>query len=461
VTEASIAPAGTATVALPPTVTDQITIEILETTGVGFNGVGFAEVEIGDLAVQEYTQMPRTLIELSQLLDTSSREELRSAPIDILMARATDGPTLTSHEELVLRRRFELPDARTFTISGQTTPHQLDEGIVDRLAGLPPGYAARSSSRAFGNLGLRASQTLDGNEDTAWWPGNGGVGEWIEVQVPSRRLDRIVIAQLGVNQGTPVDFISEVRVTINDGQPFVATLRPRRTAIPIPDGFVRRVRIEITDVAGLGGQVGIAELDLGEPRPPAPSPSQPLAGCHPVLAVNGASIGVELRGSVADLVAGRPMEYEGCGPLPLGAGPHLLEAQAGWLVDRVHLASSGGGEQLDPVTSDGPRAVVVREGETELTIAVDGSPEPYFLVIGRSYDSRWEAVRNGLDMGRPELIDGYSVGWRISDSAPSLIEVTYRPQRLFEVALGMSGAILLGCLILLLRTALTRRRSGG
>ena len=33
---------------------------------------------------------------------------------------------------------------------------------------------------------------------------------------------------------------------------------------------------------------------------------------------------------------------------------------------------------------------------------------PYTLLIGQGYDPRWTATMDGVDLGRPQVVDGYS-----------------------------------------------------
>src|SRR4029450_11558785 len=75
---------------------------------------------------------------------------------------------------------------------------------------------------------------------------------------------------------------------------------------------------------------------------------------------------------------------------------------------------------------------------------------PYRLVPGQGYDRRWRATMDGRDLGPPLLLDGYSVGWRITDPRPHRFEVPLRPQRAARWALLASAAGLVLMAVLLI-----------
>jgi arabinofuranan 3-O-arabinosyltransferase len=440
VVEADLSEEGATVVPIPPVQAGSVRVEITATKGAGINGVGFAEIGVPGLQVTEVTRLPDSLGVMAPLLDAAARQRLREAPLDIVVARVGDA---TSDEESGFVREFSLPDPREFGASGWLSVRDLDEELVDRLAGLPRRYHARSSSRAFGNSALRASQAIDGRFDTAWRPA-AGEGEWLDVFFPARVADHITIYQ---DETGEASFISRALVTVDDDEPIEVELTPGANEVPIRPQTVGRVRIEVVATGGLGGLIGINEIEVGPARWPAPTPAgQPLEGCVPLLQIDGSPIAVSLSGSVADLIAGRPLDFRSCEPIRLSAGLRRLEAVDGIEPGLVRLLSPGG-ESEDPEAA-APRAAVEVLSDTHLRVRLDGSAAPFYLVAGMGYDDRWRAVRNGLDLGPPLLLDGYSIGWRINDVESSVVDITYTPQRVLHLSILFSTVVVVLCLML-------------
>ena len=74
---------------------------------------------------------------------------------------------------------------------------------------------------------------------------------------------------------------------------------------------------------------------------------------------------------------------------------------------------------------------------------------PYYLVTGQGFDRRWRATMDGRPLGPPLLLDGYAVGWRITDPRPHRFEVAFAPQRAAGWALAASTAGLVLVAVLL------------
>ena len=104
-----------------------------------------------------------------------------------------------------------------------------------------------------------------------------------------------------------------------------------QTRVDFPATRVRRLRLTIDKVAGLGGQVRVSELRAGRARTGRPGQAAP-AGLRRLATVDGEPLQARLAGTVADLAAGEALPVRGCGgPLRLGGGEHRVRpAPAGW-----------------------------------------------------------------------------------------------------------------------------------
>ena len=92
---------------------------------------------------------------------------------------------------------------------------------------------------------------------------------------------------------------------------------------------------------------------------------------------------------------------------------------------------------------------VTERSPAGMTIHAGTAAGPYYLVAGQGYDRRWRATMDGRPLGPPLLLDGYSVGWRITDPRPHRFEVAFAPQRAAGWALAASTAGLVLVVVLL------------
>ena len=256
---------------VPDATTSQVTVEVTQVRGVGLNPVGFWEIGVPGVEVRQVARLPRTLRRLAGALSPADRARLDAAPIDVVLTRAAGEAGNRFHdEERVLDRELWLPAGRDFAVTGRAAAGPgLPDPVVDRLAGAPGTVVASSSSRFFDEVGARASQALDGDPDSAWVPDGRGPGEWIELRLPGERLDHVDVLQSVPKGLVGVDAITAAEVSVNGGEPFLVNLRQGQTRVDFPAAKVRRLRLTIDKVAGLGGQVRISELRAGRARIPA------------------------------------------------------------------------------------------------------------------------------------------------------------------------------------------------
>jgi arabinofuranan 3-O-arabinosyltransferase len=458
-------------VTVPETESYAATVEVTGVRGgAGLNPVGFHEIDIPGVRVAESVRMPERLRELAASLDKGAGKRLAVTPLDVVMSRAAGDPgRADDDEERVLDRRFWLPDGRSFAVAGRVAAGDgLPEPVLDQLAGGPGEVVASSSSRAFDSPGVRASAALDRDRDTAWVPAGQGPGEWIDLSFPRRDLDHLVVRQdvpesLKGRQGANVAV--EAELSLDGGAPRRVRLRSGAARIDFPKRPVRRVRLTLTRVAGLGGGVRISEIDAGgaEIRPAGPGP---LKGCAQVAKVDGAPLRLAVEGSFEQLAAGAALPVGPCPgepPLRLRAGEHRLRAEPGWLVDLLGLSSTsgGGGSRLEPAGTAPapPRVTVTSASPARTTLLTEAADGPYHLVLGQGWDARWRATVDGLPLGPPAVVDGYSAGWRIPDIRAHRIAVEFAPQRWAEVSLLVSLAGL-GLVLVLLAGVGARQPDG-
>jgi arabinofuranan 3-O-arabinosyltransferase len=403
------------------------------------NGVGLAEVRVGDVRVDEVVRLPSTLLD---------RSGHRPLAIVLTRLRANPAEPFARDEERSLVRTFRLPTARTFTLSGIATPvATLPDDRLDALLGGRVGVVARSSGRLPGAVGARASAAIDGDPATAWVNHFGEqVGAWLEVERPmATTIDRLDLR--AVDDG---DHSVPTRLRITNEHGEVRTAAPGE-AFPALTGQRFRVTVDavrpVTTIdwfsqAPIAMPVAIAELGL----PVAPAATPPSPACRTdLLAIDGEPVAVRLTDG----------RLEACAPVELDRGDHVLRSALGTTsghdLDQLVL-------RTDPVPSSTPVAdratdvEVADTGRVSWDLRVTGS-RPTWLVLGQSWSRGWRATVDGRDLGPPVLVDGYANGWLVQPG--QTVHLQWTPQRIVWIGLVVSVLGILLCLLVLLRSART------
>ena len=79
----------------------------------------------------------------------------------------------------------------------------------------------------------------------------------------------------------------------------------------------------------------------------------------------------------------------------------------------------------------------------------DAASEPYFLVVGQNHHPLWRATMDGRDLGPPEVVDGYALGWRVDDLGPHAFADRVRAPGGVRRGAGSLGPAALGSVVLL------------
>ena len=480
----------------------------------GLAGVGFAEVGIPGVNLHEVLDMPSDLLRMA---GASSQND----PLVILMDRnrAPDVPPRTD-PELDMARSFQLPTARTFTVGGQARVSAKDaDALIDADIGAPATGAARdalasgsdpivadnSSTRLPGDRYARADAAMDGNPKTSWSAAlTQQSGEWLDYQLarPLRfdHLNLQVVAdgrhslptQLTISAGGRSESVTLPAISVGTGRPQGATTAVS-VRFPSLEGSDVRITVDavhqLTTLDYYGGQSGnrdilpVALAEVGLPGASiAPPPKQIPAACHSdLLSIDGHPVDIRISGTTATALAGQPLAITPCGNsrggLHLGTGQHVVQTSprypSGFEVDQLWLGSSAGGGPLpagsalpSPPARPSPSLTVTAQSRTTESASVTGTGQGFWLVLGQSLSRGWHATIRPAgggpvtDLGSPMLIDGYANGWYVPAAAASgrlLVSLTWTPQRIVWVALGLSGAAVIACLVLALWPR--RRRS--
>ncbi|MSO79931.1 MAG: DUF3367 domain-containing protein [Acidimicrobiia bacterium] len=448
----------------------------------GANPVGFAEVRIGDVRVTEIVRLP---VDLARRVGADVRDH--SLAIVLTRLRIEPGDRERHDEELALSRRFVLGDARSFDLSGtaRVNPNAYDDVLDLVLGTTAEGATFRASGHLAGDAEARASRAFDGDLATAWTaPMGTQEGQWVEVDLPSQqRIDRLELTVIAdEHHSVPTTLGLEA-----DGQrvqtltvPPVAS-GPIGTRETVPLSFdpvtARQLRLvvdavqpatTIDDRKGTLDALPVAISEVAITGVRIPVTAGPSDECRSDLVrVDGDAVPVRVRGTAATARDG--WVVEACeGALDLSVGSHVLKSASGAAngidIDRLVLTSGRGGSAsaVAPLGatlgSSGATVRVVDSAATSFDLKVRTDGTPFWLVLGQSNSSGWEATTaNGRDLSAPTLVDGHANGWLVDPGSARTMSIQLRwtPQRLVWVGLALSIVAALACLAVVF---VTRRR---
>ncbi len=478
--------------------------------------VGLAEVGIPGVQAQQVISMPADL--LSSVGSASQTHRLV-----LVMTRERVAPVAPAADpEPVLARSFTLPTTRTFGLTGKARISSMaSDDTVDALIGRPGaaqgGVVAYSSQRLPGDLNATASAALDGNPATQWSPGLGTgnqQGAWIQVNRPQSstvdHLDLVLAADahhsvptalriqacdhVGADERCPAASQSTT-VTL----PAVATAKHLGATVSVPVHFsavtgrdltitvtgVRQVMIkDYSSQAPIALPFGIAELGIPGTQIGAAPAAFPTTCRSNLLTVDGKPVSVTLSGSTRDALAGDALTVKLCGAdaagITLAAGTHVVLGMSGEStgidIDQLALDSApgggpdattgpGGAALAAPTPGPAPTVRVTSATATKMQLKITGATQPYWLVLGQSINKGWVAsvVGSTKSLGAPMLIDGFANGWLVRPTGAHTVTVNLRwkPQTSQNIALVISAAAVIACLVLVLRPRRRRRSVHG
>jgi arabinofuranan 3-O-arabinosyltransferase len=195
---------------------------------------------------------------------------------------------------------------------------------------------------------------------------------------------------------------------------------------------------------------------------------------------------VRVQGATADAVTAGPLSVTTCDgdPVTLDGGDHEVRTAVGVAeaidIDRLLLRSAAGGEassstdtlveeaRAASLTAAGtdasgataseaaasPAVEVIDEGHDHTRVRVTGAQqgEPFWLVLGQSFNEGWTASVEGDELPDPQMVDGFANGWEVVAPGESFeVEMRFAPQRRVGLALWLSAVAAVVCVALALR----------
>ncbi len=466
----------------------------------GVDPVGFAEIRLQDadtpVRVREVTVLPTDLV-------NAVGDQSASHPLAYVMSRERVIPVPPRRDpELAITRQIEVPTARDFGIGAEARLSSwAPDVVVDRILGYRGDTAVTASARLPGAPRFRATAAVDGDPATAWvTPFADVVGQSVSVTTPMpRTIDRLdlqVVADGLHSVPTRLDISNQAGEVRTVDLPAVADVAERDAAVPVPVSFPAltgtRFTFTIDAIRAVTTRewfcecdqtmpVGIAELGIPGLAPVRVAETIPSECRDDLLIVDGQPVAARLRGSAAAALALEPLRVERCRgserpEVSLTAGAHEIRTgrgdRSGWNLDRITLASGADGRAAAlgagaavalelPASPAPPRVVVKSQTATTVRAEVRDATKAFWFVLGQSENSGWHATVDGKDLGESTLVNGFANGWRLAarDGEPIQVELEWVPQRTVNLALGVSGVVVMGCLGVVLVGGVRRRRS--
>jgi len=472
----SLPSSGYADFPMGATTAKRVTVTIDSTRGHGFNLVGITDVQLPGVPAVRTARTPLTFDTLYKGLSAGAKAAFDATPLDVLLTREQGTSDVYDDAETQLRRIISLPDQRTFHGTAAVRVLGSFEAVYDQAAGLSPTVRATSSDFYFRLASTRASLAADGKASTAWQPGGKLTGAWWQLDGPERDVRSVSVTQQpgDGDASNPRDsYAKHVTITVDGHQVATAVLKETgttRIAIPKQHGkAVRGKQIRMTIDSITGSENGVpprfTSIDSGLwvkhlDRGAAATSGADDPRCMTVGTVDGNPLRMRPAGTAAQLSgpSDQGSRWTLCGSLHLGQGTHRIEPAAGFTLDDLHLTDV---QRTTTSSAVAPITEVTDDSSTHKTVRVT-TRGPAVVVLGQSLASGWDATANGVDLGAPQLVDGYSAGWLLPKAGKYTIKIKYAPQRRADVALAVSIVVLLlagaliGCAIVRTRRPASR-----
>lgn len=428
----------------------RLEIEVTGVAGDGIAAVGFREISVPGVQLERVVTVSSHLSERAPSAAALAAMDLDEVALDVVLERDVGAESGLSDGEPGLVREFTIPDGRAMTVSGTV---RLASGIadsrIDRLSGTAGSTRAESSSRLFFRPDARASMAIDatgsGDPDleSAWRPNDPVVGEWIAIDIPTQELAAFTITQPEIGP-----YATTALVSVNDGDPFEAELGPGTTEVELPAVVdADRVRVLITGTSGSGF---IQIQDIGLPRIARTAPHD---SCRTVAWIDQTPIRAHVGAALDDLLQGEPVAFTPCGgPIQLDQGLHRVRAVSDFSLDLLHLSTAGAEADTPPAVS----ADIVTHKTDLMDVALPSGCVSCVVSTGQSYDPRWRAQLDGVDLGAPHVVDGFAAGWTVEAQPGSRVTMFFGPRSAVIAAWWVSGLALVGCLAAWAAPALRR-----
>lgn len=364
---------------------------------------------------------------------------------------------IPTEEQYGFDESFTIARAHAATLTGSAV--LTDPGLVARYA--YPGSqqpVVRASSTYTADPEDQAAAAFDGDPKTVWIAGASDPHPTLTIRWRGRKR----IGSITVLRPAGASGLVRVQITGTGGQ--------TRGVVLGGPGIRGRERISFapmtTDSLTLRfgpspSLVQISDIEIPGVRPLTTDPAAALRlGCGqgPVIGVNGKTVQTRVSGTVADILAGRPVTFTACSPVALAAGSNTV-AEPGSDAFSVQAVTvdldSARLTPVPPVPAAAARVLSWSPARRVLRVAVTRQS---YLIVNENFNAGWQAALHGRVL-QPVELDGWKQGWLLPAGSRGQVTLTYLPDGQYRVSL-VGGLAALGAVILVAVASLRRRRPG-
>ncbi|HXJ66824.1 MAG TPA: alpha-(1-_3)-arabinofuranosyltransferase family protein [Actinomycetota bacterium] len=405
--------------------------------------VGFDEISVPGVSSQEILRLPDDVWQTVDRYPVLG-PQVERAPLVYELTRARSDTTGLD-EERGIRRLFEVPDDRSFSLSG--TVHidpNASDAVIDRMVYGPDSPVTAVATSRIGGVASRGSAVIDGSVETAWQAQPAGEPS-VDIEFPFHRIDKLTIVPVRDHQHA---IITRVRLDFRNGTSIddLALADGKTTTFTFDPVWTSGVRVTVERYLQPkpGAPMGIAAVQIPGVRHLRPPPDRAPARCTDAgLTVDGTTVQIKAQGSIGDLLGGESLPLGTCTGkhVDLTPGNHTFELVGALQPDTVFLRSPGartskaGGD-----IASAPSIRVTRSTSTAADVHVSGATAPFVLVLGQNWSPGWTAAIGARSLGAPMVVDGYSAGWRIDRTGAFDVRIRYAGQARAAGAMLTSAA---------------------
>ena len=427
---------------------------VSDTYPVGISPVGFAELTLGDARpTTEWIRTPRAFTDqVGPALDEHG--------LTVVLTRERSNPQepVRDTPEVFMRRLVPLPVERHFEVSGVARiDSTFDPVAIDAFLRDDDEVMVTSTGALEGNLAFVPSAVLDGDSTTAFTSQfDNQVGQAWRVRsvtpfdVDGIELDVIVDrhhsvpTRLAVSLDDAPPTLFDTGLTLEEG-----SLGSEQTIrLDVSAQAVRSIRVEVAESADrptrdwysnamISMPFAVSEMRAGGLR--VGNDRDIDTGCTDALVtVDGTPVAVRVTGTAEAARSGGALQVVGCSMVQTQPGDvEVTTARPSSAlpitIDQLVLRSS----RPTPAAPVLPDLEPQWRSDVEAVVTIPPGPERRWLVLGQSYNLGWNASLEGVDLGRPQLIDGFANGWLLPADGGELV-LRWTPQRVVTLALWAS-----------------------
>jgi arabinofuranan 3-O-arabinosyltransferase len=382
---------------------------------------------------------------------TGSNETLRCDPE---LARVGD-------EFTGLRRVFRTTGPGTWTPSG-TVVAKAGPATLELLD--PPGDAASvRASTVLADDPLVAPAFAHDGDPTTWW--SSSVGD----PAPSLTVswdDERTVSGVRIRLADATTRVPGTAVVTLDGRPLEVTISGDGM-VPLPPVRARELTVtfpvDATDTEALRRPLAVSELEIDGVqdlayRPDPSSATGAPCGLGPDATIDGRTVETQVRGTLADVLSGTPLEVLACSaPQLLPGGEHRLVVPS---TDRFAVTSTTLTAQSPTGTTVGERSLTVEDWQDTRRVVAVGAGGESVLRVAENANPGWRATLDGQAL-EPLAVDGWQQAYRVPAGAGGRVVIEFTPDRLYRAGLWTGAGLALLLLVATLVAVWRGRRRPG